>query len=189
MRSQIGRDSALANASRASMLEARIATVRGKHRAAVRSYRRIEDHDPELLPEVIEPLIDSMLQDRNRTAMRNYVDELRERHNGFTVIRAATELLRRLDGESEARAFFREQLLRRPSLRGLREWVRADIERNPQHARDDTRVVLDLLNRVVDSKPGYHCKQCGFRGRMLHWQCPGCRTWNSVKPIIGVEGE
>ncbi len=175
--------------SRASMLEARLATAQGKHRVAVRCYRRIEQHDPELLPEVIEPLLDSMLLEDDRAAVLSYVEELRDRHNSFTVVRAVTDLLRKLDGDEAARRFFREQLLKRPSLRGLREWVRAEYERQADKPREDAQVVLDLLNRVVDSKPSYHCKQCGFKGQMLHWQCPGCRTWNSVKPIIGVEGE
>ncbi|HSR62973.1 MAG TPA: hypothetical protein VLN56_06175, partial [Gammaproteobacteria bacterium] len=30
---------------------------------------------------------------------------------------------------------------------------------------------------------------CGFDAKLLHWQCPGCKTWNSIKPIHGVEGE
>jgi len=171
------------------MLAAHLATGEGKHRAAARYYRRIEQHDPELLPEVIEPLLNSMLLEGNHAALSSYVEELRERHNSFTVVQAVTELLRKLDSNDEARRFFREQLLKRPSLRGLREWVRVENERHGDNLRDDAQVVLDLLNRVVDSKPSYHCKQCGFRGQMLHWQCPGCRTWNSIKPIIGVEGE
>ncbi|MGD9729872.1 MAG: hypothetical protein AB7V39_26315 [Nitrospiraceae bacterium] len=31
----------------------------------------------------------------------------------------------------------------------------------------------------------YHCSNCGFRGKSLRWQCPGCRQWNTVKPYQG----
>jgi len=24
---------------------------------------------------------------------------------------------------------------------------------------------------------------------MLHWQCPGCKHWESIQPIFGVVGE
>ena len=43
--------------------------------------------------------------------------------------------------------------------------------------------------RLIASKPIYQCHQCGYQGRILHWQCPSCRRWNTVKPIVGIEGE
>ena len=29
----------------------------------------------------------------------------------------------------------------------------------------------------------YRCHECGFASRKLFWQCPGCQSWSSVKPI------
>lgn len=29
----------------------------------------------------------------------------------------------------------------------------------------------------------FRCEECGFSSTKLFWQCPGCRTWNSVKPL------
>jgi lipopolysaccharide biosynthesis regulator YciM len=29
----------------------------------------------------------------------------------------------------------------------------------------------------------YRCEQCGFSSKKLFWQCPGCRSWSSVKPL------
>ena len=55
-----------------------------------------------------------------------------------------------------------------------------------------THPVLEVLHRLVAElvadKPLYRCGHCGFEGRTLHWQCPGCRQWSSVKPIHGIEG-
>jgi len=36
---------------------------------------------------------------------------------------------------------------------------------------------------VTDLGPRYRCDNCGFVGRTLHWSCPGCKRWNTVKPI------
>ena len=44
----------------------------------------------------------------------------------------------------------------------------------------DHESLLMLLHEVVDR---------GFEAKALHWQCPGCKTWSSVKPIYGIEGE
>ncbi|MEN8763838.1 MAG: lipopolysaccharide assembly protein LapB [Thiogranum sp.] len=32
-------------------------------------------------------------------------------------------------------------------------------------------------------QPRYRCDECGFTSRKLFWQCPGCLSWSSVKPI------
>lgn len=29
----------------------------------------------------------------------------------------------------------------------------------------------------------FRCEQCGFSSRKLFWQCPGCKSWSSVKPF------
>jgi lipopolysaccharide biosynthesis regulator YciM len=29
----------------------------------------------------------------------------------------------------------------------------------------------------------FRCEECGFSSRKLFWQCPGCRSWSSVKPL------
>ena len=52
--------------------------------------------------------------------------------------------------------------------------------------------MLEVLHRLVEQlvadKPLYRCGHCGFDGKTLHWQCPSCKQWSSVKPIQGIEG-
>jgi len=46
-----------------------------------------------------------------------------------------------------------------------------------------------LTKQLQEEKPEYQCGQCGFQAHHLHWQCPGCNRWNTIKPIVGVSGE
>jgi lipopolysaccharide biosynthesis regulator YciM len=174
---------------RASIIEGDLAMEVRQYRHAVRAYRRVESQDPAFLPEVIERLLDALGRAEHASVLSAYIDQLRGRYNGFSVINAASRLIRQREGEAAARAFFREQMLKRPSLRGLREWVSMELEHASERSRPGTEVVLDMLDRLLESKPVYQCHQCGLQGKVLHWQCPSCRTWNSVKPIIGIEGE
>ncbi|MDX1609717.1 MAG: lipopolysaccharide assembly protein LapB [Halofilum sp. (in: g-proteobacteria)] len=177
------------NSVRASILEGQIAMDAGQYRQAVRAFRRVESQDPAFLPEVIEPLLTALAQVEHASALEAYIERLRGRYNGISVIQAATNLIREREGYSAARDFFREQLLKRPSLRGLREWVALELEHASERSRPGTEIVLDMLDRLLESKPVYQCSQCGFQGKQLQWQCPSCRSWNTVKPIIGIEGE
>jgi len=174
---------------RASILEGDLAMDAGQYRQAVRAYRRVESQDPAFLPEVIDRLVDALGRAEHPSALIAYIDRLGQRYNGFSVIHVATRVIRQREGEAAARTFFRDQMLKRPSLRGLREWVSMELEHASERSRPGTEIVLNMLDRLLESKPVYQCHQCGYQGKVLHWQCPSCRRWNTVKPIIGIEGE
>ena len=174
---------------RASIIEGDLAMADKRYRQAVRAFRRVESQDAAFLPEVIERLLDALERAENASVLAAYIDELRGRYNGFSVVQAATRLIREREGDGAARDFLREQIMRRPSLRGLREWAAWELEHASERSRPGAQVVVEMLDQLIESKPIYHCHQCGHEGKVLHWQCPSCRAWNSVKPIIGIEGE
>lgn len=174
---------------RASILEGDLAVEAGQDRQAVRAFRRVEAQDAAFLPEVIDRLLDAMSRAEHPSVRSAYIDRLRGRYNSFSVIRAATRVIRETEGEAAARTFFHEQVAKRPSLRGLREWVASEMPHASEHSRPGAEIVLGMLDQLLQSKPIYQCHQCGHQGKVLHWQCPSCRNWNSVKPIIGIEGE
>jgi lipopolysaccharide biosynthesis regulator YciM len=49
-------------------------------------------------------------------------------------------------------------------------------------------MLKNLTDRLQKGKPAYLCRECGFTGKTLYWQCPGCKRWDTVRPIRGVEG-
>jgi lipopolysaccharide biosynthesis regulator YciM len=49
--------------------------------------------------------------------------------------------------------------------------------------------IKKLTTKLIEKKPTYKCNNCGFDVKMLHWQCSGCKHWESIKPIFGVAGE
>jgi lipopolysaccharide biosynthesis regulator YciM len=50
----------------------------------------------------------------------------------------------------------------------------------------DSRAVAELgavLRRLAASTPRYRCAECGFSSTGHFWQCPGCKTWDSQRPL------
>jgi lipopolysaccharide biosynthesis regulator YciM len=50
----------------------------------------------------------------------------------------------------------------------------------------DSRAVSELaavLRRLAASTPRYRCAECGFSSTGHFWQCPGCKTWDSQRPL------
>ncbi len=62
--------------------------------------------------------------------------------------------------------------------------VRA-IGRDP--AALDVRAVQDIaaiLRRLAARTPRYRCANCGFSSIDHFWQCPGCKFWDSQRPLL-----
>jgi len=83
----------------------------------------------------------------------------------------------------------KDQIIKRPSLRALRDWAKDQLDSPRTKERDKVATVVAMLDGVIEDKPAYQCGHCGFRGNVLHWRCPSCGTWDSVSTIIGAEGE
>ena len=177
------------NCVRASLLLGRWETEKNDLKAAVRAYKRVALQDIEYLPEVIEPLTDCYRLLGNRAAMGDYLREILKQYDGVSAILALAEQIREEQGDREAMEFVTEQLRRRPSVRGLKWLIGLSLVHSTGEARDNLLILNDLTSNLTDGKPVYGCHKCGFTGKSLHWQCPSCKSWNSVKPIHGVEGE
>ena len=39
------------------------------------------------------------------------------------------------------------------------------------------------LAKLAQTTPRYRCSQCGYSSRQLLWQCPSCRSWESLRPV------
>jgi lipopolysaccharide biosynthesis regulator YciM len=47
--------------------------------------------------------------------------------------------------------------------------------------RDTT--LLEVIRHLLALQAVYQCEHCGFEARALHWQCPSCKRWGSIKAI------
>jgi lipopolysaccharide biosynthesis regulator YciM len=49
------------------------------------------------------------------------------------------------------------------------------------------RALATALSRVVKRGPRYRCVDCGLPTATHFWQCPGCRSWDTLAPVGRVE--
>lgn len=177
------------NCARASMMEGDIEKSAGNYKAAIRAYHRIEQQEPDYLPEIIKPLTECYRAIGKIDDMVTFLRQNLAKHNGISIMLALAELIKQEKGENDAADFISEYLKLRPSVRGMDRLIGLNLENVKDSVRDKLQVLKDVTTQLIEDKPIYSCAQCGFAGRTLYWQCPSCKSWTTVKPIQGVEGE
>lgn len=174
---------------RASLLAAAFSLHEGDAAGAIELLKRVETQDADFLPEIFPLLIAAYQQMGHANGALDDVRLLFQKHGGVSSLLALAELIRQRDGDAQSAAFIAEQLRKKPSVRGLDRLIALSVERSSGQARDNLLVLKELTTTLLQNKPAYKCRHCGFNAKALHWHCPGCQTWNSLKPVEGVEGE
>ncbi len=174
---------------RASLMQADLERRAGRYKHAVRALRRVLQQDPEFLGEIIEPLVFCYRQlDASDDCVAFLLETLKEHPRASTIFVIAEEL-RTQKGIDYAIDFVSEQLSLYPSIRGLNKLICWHLETAYGKVRDKLQMLYDITSKFLDNKPIYRCSQCGFGGKHLHWHCPSCKQWGTMKPIHGLEGD
>ena len=176
---------------RASLIEADIHAERGEHERAIHSLQRVEEQDPDFLPETVGRLRRSYQALERIEALDDYLSKLMNRYGWTSVTLTLADIKRESGGRREAIRFITERLRQRASVRGLDRLLDLEIEdqRDAGATSEQFEILKGLTGELLFERPVYKCGHCGFPAKSLHWQCPSCKHWTSIRPIQGVEGE
>ena len=175
--------------ARASIMLADLALLNGQYSQANDLYEQVEQQRPELIPEIIDKRFDVFQKAGDAAEFDTFLKRIHSQRNAYSVIRSTRQIIAERHSPQLADRFFKDQILKRPSLKGLRDWAHDQVELSKPGEREKVQVICDLLDKVMEDKPAYRCSSCGFQGNVMHWRCPSCGQWDSVSTIIGVEGE
>lgn len=94
--------------------------------------------------------------------------------------RMALELIRnpKMDHPAVVR-FLAAFLIEQPEIGPL-------VARPGQSAPDalaEVERLRPLLHKLIGSGQRCLCSNCGYMSAVLHWQCPGCRSWDTTAPV------
>ena len=158
--------------------------ARQERDAEVRKWlKRLATHDPDFVPQIL-PLLQP-LADRGALDVLAYLNEVLDNSHPpmmATVLAKADELHKR-NGVSVASKHVLTYLQQQPSLSGLLYLI--DLHKNSveQQGYANLMILRDLIEALRVNRPGYRCHACGFSGKQLHWQCPTCHGWSTIRPL------
>jgi lipopolysaccharide biosynthesis regulator YciM len=169
------------NCVRASMLAGRMALAAGDREGAIERFLRVAEQGPGFVPEILPELVTAL-----ESLGRDPIPVLRgllARHPSPPLALALASAVEREQGREAALEALSAHLSGHADLAALdRLFALA-----PECAADGgqrQQVVRDVVHGLLQRQPAYRCEHCGFEARGLHWQCPSCRRWGTVQPVL-----
>ena len=174
---------------RANHLQARIAADQGDHKAAIRMLRQTAEQDAGYLPEVLPEIVSDYRSLGDLQGLRTFLTETSGSHPGAGAELPLADLIRETEGEGAASEYLAEQLTASPSLALLLRSIEMNSRLPDSQSSQFVEGLRPHIRRLLDDKPTYQCVQCGFAAKTLHWQCPSCRSWSTLKRRSLIEAE
>lgn len=176
------------NCVRASLISAELALQQKKLDEALGAIKSIPQQNPNLIHLSLPLLCQVYEQIGDEDALLAELLLLEESYPSNDVLLVTAEKLRKLRGDHAATEFISARLKVNPSIRPLIKLLDMQLSSAEGKANENLHLLKQLLDKVIAEKPNYHCTKCGFVGNHLHWLCPGCKAWGSIKLIKGVVG-
>ena len=169
---------------RASLIAADMWMDQKNYRHALKSLKRVEKQDPAYLCEAINPLIRCFESLDASEGNVNYLNYLYDQYRipGATV--KIAKLLERNEGDDRAIEFLMETLNGNTSIQGIDVLVTKLMKTSSEENRKILSKLSDICSKLMAKQAFYRCNQCGFSGKQLHWCCPSCHHWETIKPVV-----
>ncbi len=176
--------------ARVSIMMGRVWMEKGDYAKAVESLERVIDQDKELVGETREMLQTCYQQLGKTDEWEVFLRRCVEENAGATAELMLAQILEQREGVEAAQNYVTRQLERHPTMRVFHKLMDYHLnEAEEGRAKESLGVLRNMVGEQVRSKPRYRCQKCGFTAHTLYWHCPSCRSWATIKPIRGLDGQ
>ncbi|MEZ5583387.1 MAG: lipopolysaccharide assembly protein LapB [Candidatus Competibacteraceae bacterium] len=173
------------NCVRASILRGHIAMAAGDQATAITAFQWVERQNRGYFTEVIAPLSRCYVALDKQADLLKYLRRVHARDHSGRFTDALAALLLQQESEEAALHFLEDELRSYPTLLGLRRLVELKLSRS-EGTNSDLEALYRISRHMLDDAARYRCDKCGFVGKSLHWCCPSCKSWSSIKPLPDV---
>jgi len=174
---------------RATLISAQIHYSKERYKQSIKCIRDLIKQDIAFLPEAIDLVAQCYSKLNDQRGLLTFLHDAINHGAGISAILAYADILQSQQGDKKAAEYIASQMNQHPSIRGLLKLIGLHLEHASEGAKPSLYLLENVVTKLLENKPIYHCDNCGFDSKTLFWQCPGCKTWGGVKPIQGIEGE
>ena len=171
---------------RAVIIAGQMALAEGDREAALELFLHVASQGARYVPEVLPGLMQA-LDELGRTDLIQVLESLAARQPSGPVVLALSDALLRERGPAAATATLTAYLAQHVDLAALErlldlQYRQAAVDGGEAAYR--AGVMHEVVRHQLARQPAYQCDHCGFSARAMHWQCPSCKRWGSVHPVL-----
>jgi lipopolysaccharide biosynthesis regulator YciM len=173
-----------ADFGRAAILRGDIALRKGDPVTALRLYANVVRRDFHLLPLVLPKLAEATRRNGEADGLHAVLDELASPGGASRAEIAYAAILS---------GYYQDPAV----IECVREWLKTDsdlrdvagafLPPGEEASNEQLRAVAAALRNVVERHARYRCSDCGLDSSYFLWQCPGCKSWDTLRAIAALE--
>jgi len=167
---------------RATLMQADMERSCNALKAAITGYKQVVRQDADFIAEMLPRLIDCYRQLGEEEELTEYLRGLYQQQRDTRTMLAFADVLLSGGAEEAAHRLVEEHLGRHADLCGLERFITLKRKSAAGEFQEVLDVLFHVVSRLQQKTPAYQCTRCGFSARRLHWQCPGCKGWGTVRP-------
>lgn len=178
------------NCVRASLALGRWWMGQGKYKRALGYLLRIKDQDADFLSEALPLIRDSYTALNDRAGLVGYLHDCVEHYPSASAVIMLADLVAKENHLEEAEEFMSRALADNPTTKGFHKLIDLHVRTaDAGKARNSLIMLRNMVSERLKQTSKYHCRHCGFSGQTLYWHCPSCKSWATIKPNKGLDGE
>lgn len=172
---------------RASLMLGELESGQGRWKDAIRVLRRIQDQDPRFMSEALGTLTEAHAELGTERDLVRFLERCVEQVPSTALAVQLADRIAERSGEDAAQGFLAGVLERNPTVRGFNALLARHADGVGGLEAPLARL-KSFTDAMIADAPGYECESCGLVGGVLHWQCPGCKSWGTTVPSRGLVG-
>lgn len=178
------------NCARVSIMKGRIFIEQEHYDKAINVLKQVYEQDRELVAETLPLLYDCYQQIADMDAWEVYLRQCVAGNTGAVAELYLADIIVEKQSHEAAASYINDQIQRHPTMRLFYRLMDYHLkEAEEGRAKESLILLRKMVGEQIRTKPDYRCHKCGFTSHSLYWHCPSCRSWDTIKPIRGLDGQ
>lgn len=170
--------------TRAYLTQARLEMQYGRFNYAIKILKRMIDKVPDDTAIALPVLLECSEASDTLVAYQKYLMERYDQTGDGSVLLFLVEALVCLGEDSRAIGLLERAEDESPSLSVLELLIQKVGASDNSYQERILPLLLKALSNAKQGRSNYVCGSCGFSGKQLHWRCPSCKSWQTIKPKL-----